>query len=631
MNKLETIRERIERATSYFETREGVVLTTFNLNGQFLEEQALPIIFGVEATTATARSASLHQRLAETPCTVFYDPTIAPGVSNKFRYVARPVPLRGRLFHPKLVIMAGRSEDATAWVYLAVSSANLTLSGWGRNAESFGETWIHTRKQQAWGGLDRFLEWLQKCAFLGERTGGQDAVTVIRAVLAGMPNRKRLQDKVGEPWSGALQAQFYSSVVNVEGLPSFLKKHRKRKPRELWVYSPYWSKVAEGVDKFGARNTVLIPALRRDRKAMGLSRDEQAALDGRAEIYGNAQESEDDRFWHMKAYWILHGKTTYTAVGSCNFTKAGLVGSSGNVEAMLVFETMEPEWPQEKEGPIPPASNEMVVEEDVPNPVPIAIIVAYDWRSGSWRWFLEAGRFQSAFRLNLPGHSDALAIVPGSGEFEGEVPPRPAQYSVTYKESGNERNWQGQVVELNLDHSRRVYGRPLSASEILESWRDRVPISGRGGGGVGSGDDNEGDEIESLVLAAFDAVNLYDLYRAMRGLRTRLDEHQTQPHAQRALLVGHPNSVMALANLADGGEVPVVRYLVLLELSSLMADYKESLQDEDIETRVSRLAENAKQETISRLARELGGDSAKAQEMLNWFESRLAEMGDATR
>ena len=98
----------MERATGYFARRDGVVLTTFNLHGQFLEEQALPAILGVEAATAAARDAGLHGQLAGTDCTVFYDPTVAPGVSGKFRYVARPVPLRGCLFHPKLVIIAGR-------------------------------------------------------------------------------------------------------------------------------------------------------------------------------------------------------------------------------------------------------------------------------------------------------------------------------------------------------------------------------------------------------------------------------------------------------------------------------------------------------------------------------------------
>ena len=637
MSELGTIRERIERATRYLETLQGVVLTTFNLNGQFLEEQALPAILGVEANTAAARDASLHQRLAETPCTVFYDPTVAPRVSGKFRYVARPVPLRSRLFHPKLVVMAGQSADGTAWVYLAVSSANLSPSGWGRNAESFGETWIHTRKQQAWGSLDGFLEWLLGYAPLRERTSDRDALTVIQRVLDEMPNRRRFSDQSGEPWAGSLGAQFYSSVVEQRGLPWFLRrragrapayKDRTHQPAELWVYSPYWANVAEGVREFGARNTVLIPALRRDRKAMGLSKDQEAALDRSVEIRGNAQEAGDDRFWHMKAYRMLHGNAAYTAVGSCNFTEAGLAGRNGNVEAMLVFEAIEPEWPDERDEPLKPASDEALAEEEAPSPVPIAIVVAYDWRSGSWRWFLGADKSQSEFRLKLPDRRNAVAIVPGSDERKGQPPPPAGKFSVSYREAGSKHEWQGQIVELNLDASRRVYGRSLSATDILDSWRGRVPPGDPGGGGGGGG--GNGNDIEVDVPAAFDTVNLYDLYRSMRGLRTRLAELESQPEAQRALLVGRPDSVMALANLADGGEAPVVRYLVLRELASIFADHKRSLRDDDLVRLVRKMTRRAKHETRERLADELNGDSSKAQKMLNWLDRRLAQFGYPT-
>jgi len=210
VSDLGTIRERIQRAASYFHRQEGVVLTTFNLSAAFLEEQALPVILGVEAKTVAARRAETHQRLGATPCSVFYDPTVPPRLSGRYRFVARPVPMRGRFFHPKLVVIAGRAEDDTTWVYLAVSSANLSLSGWGRNAESFGETWIHTRQQQTWGALDGFLAWLQARAPLGEAEAEADAVARVRAALARMPNRKRLRDDGTAPWSGTLYAQAFN-------------------------------------------------------------------------------------------------------------------------------------------------------------------------------------------------------------------------------------------------------------------------------------------------------------------------------------------------------------------------------------------------------------------------------------
>ena len=627
MSDLATIRERIERATGYFARREGIVLTTFNLHGQFLEEQALPSILGVEAATAAARNAGVHGQLAETDCTVFYDPTVHPGVSGKFRYVARPVPLRGRLFHPKTVVIAGQSEDGTPWVYLAVSSANLSLSGWGRNAESFGETWIHTKAQQAWHGLDGFLQWLQDYASLDEDRDDRDAVTVVRAALARMPSGYRFRDDDTKPWSGTLYARFYSSVVDREGLPSFLKMGRSRQPTELWVYSPYWGSVPEMVAEFGAKRTALVPAMRADRKALGLSESQHEALSDMAEVWRNEDEREDDRFWHMKAYWIRHGKRCYTAVGSCNFTEAGLVGAEGNVEAMLVFEGVEPDWPLESAALPDDLAEQPVDEEEAPDPVPVVIVVAYDWRANSWRWFLDADESQDDFRLSLPT-GPIIRIASGApGKRGGDPPDFPARYKVSYRERQEHRQWEGQVAELHLDDTRRTYGKPLSASDILDSWRFRVHTTGIGRLS-GAADDMEGDEdAEADVAAAFDAVNLYDLYRAMRALRSRLAELESEPQALRALLVSRPDSVLALAKLAVGGEgATVVRYLVLHELSSVMAACMGSSVAASALRRVREMKRQTKRVTLGRLVSELGGDRQKARTMLNWFEKRLAGM-----
>ena len=629
MTDLQTIRERIERATAFFETRSGVVLTTFNLSGQFLEDQALPAVLGVEAATVPTRIAGLHGELAKTPCTVFYDPTVAPRVSGKFRYVARPVPLRGRLFHPKLVIIGGLSKDGTTWVYLAVMSANLTLSGWGRNAESFGETWIHTRRQQAWKGLDGLLDWLDGHTPLGEDPDPGDAVAVIRRALEGMPSGYRFRDDDSQPWSGTLYARFYSSVVNKEGLAEFLKGGFSRNPVELWAWSPYWGNVGHLVREFGATRTALVPALRVDRKALGLSKSQLEALNGKnVEVWRNQVERADDRFWHMKAYWIRIGKRRFTAVGSCNFTEAGLSGGNGNVEAMLVFEDIEPDWPEECEsGSLEDLSDEPVDEEDVPTPVPVAIVVAYDWQASKWRCFLDADDTQHDFRLSLPGRA-AFSIDPGHSERRGTPPQdRGATFTVTYTQGTEPREWRGQVVELHLNHSQRRFGRPLSASDILESWRARVPPPDPGSPrGKGDGEEDV-DDLETEVPAAFDAVNLYDLYRAMRGLRTRLVELESQPSEQFALLVRRPDSVMELAKLADcSEEAPVVRYLVLRELWSIMRECEGEQLERDLVRRVKAMKRRARKTTLERLVPQVEGDGEKARKMLNWFEKNLAKM-----
>lgn len=622
MNTFGTIRERIERASGYLPELDGVVLTTFNLNAAFLEDFAFPAVLGVEAKTAAARRVELHQRFASTPCTVFYDPTVPPRISGNYRYVARPVPVRGRFFHPKLVVLAGRSEDETTWVYLAVSSANLTLSGWGRNAESFGETWIHTPRQQSWKALNSLLSWLSAHSPLGEKQTDSDAVARVRAALARMPERKRFIDKGTEPWSGTLYAKFYVSVVHKDGLAAFLQDNRRRRPSKLRVYSPYWSEVAERVAFFNARSTVLIPARRMDGTALGLSREQAAALDQHTEILQN-EGDVGTRFWHMKVYWIEQGNSIRTAVGSCNFTNTGLTGTDGNVEAMLVFDA-DPDWlPKGREVESEELAAEALAEEEAPGPAPVAIVVAWDWRVHVWRWWLDASPRQREFLLHLPG-LPAFRIESGTHTKPGDPPARGAIFTVNYRTDQGEQQWQGQVVELNLDFSSRTYGRPLSANEILDSWRGRAPTWDLRGG-VGNGDsDEDKEDRDANAPAAFDAVNLYDLYRAMRSLRTKLAGLDQHPDIQRAYLVGRPDSVMSLAHLADrDAEAPIVRYLVLRELCGIVSNWA-SLLDDELVSRAGQMAQQARTRISAQLQKELGEENSKAEKMLEWFEQALA-------
>ena len=621
MSELSTVRARVERASQYFREMDGVVLTTFNLNGEFLEDHALPAVLGVEARTTAGRRAELHQRLGTAPCTVFYDPATQPRVSGRYRYVARPVPIRGRFFHPKLVVISGRSENRVTWVYVAVSSANLTLSGWGRNAESFGETWIHTRRQQAWRVLDELLGWLGAHSPLREKQSETDAVARVRAALARMPVRRRFSDDDAQPWSGTLHASLYVSVVHTEGLSAFLRGERARGPSELWAYSPYWSDVADLVREFDARKTVLVPALRADGRGLGLSREQAEEIGEGIEIRRN-EEDVGDRFWHMKTYWIQQGEGIRTAVGSCNFTRGGLSGRDGNVEAMLVFDGKPEGLPDGEEIEDDDLAEEAEAEEGTPEPVPVAIVVAWDWRENAWRWWLEAGPRQRRFKLCVPGLA-SFRIKPGAGSKPGKPPARGATFKVLYRAGQEDAEWQGQIVELNLDYSSRTYGRPLTANEILESWRGRAPTWDLGGG---RGDGDPGDDRDDLEVdtpAAFDAVNLFDFFRSMSALRRKLITLEEDQDIQRGYLVGRPDSVMTLAHLADRDEeAPIVRFLVLREMHDVVSTWA-SVLDEELVGRVEQMTTAARDRTLARLQQDLDGDDEKANRMLDWFEAEL--------
>lgn len=635
MSEPATVRERIEYASKYFKQIHGVVLTTFNLNGEFLANNALPSVFNIEGEGA-GRKAELHNRLSHTPVTVFYDPTIDPGLSGRYRFVAQPVPLPGRFFHPKLVMIAGESEEGTTWVYLAVSSANLTLSGWGRNAESFGETWIHTQKQQPWGALRELLDWLDSYCNLKEKQG---AVAAIRKTLNSMPDRRRFNNdpEKNEPWSGSLNANLYVSVSreNTQGLAGFLREERSRTFEELWVYSPYWSDVAGQIEKFNAKETVLVPALSSDGKTLGLSSEQFAELNDTTTVCRN--EKDGDRFWHMKACWLSSGYRTRTAVGSCNFTNAGLVGGdTGNVEAMLVFDNEDYSWLPDGDSTAilddNAFSDEIEAEEGVPEPVPVAIVVVWDWEAQSWRWWLKPSRGQTEFELDLPG-MDPIPIEPPGGEKSGNPPIGGAKFTVFFSSGGKRKSWRGHVVELNLVHSRRTYGKPLSATEILESWQSGNPPGGGGSRALNGSEDEDDDESEQEPPAAFDAVNLYNLYRSTRALRDRLKQ-QTNPSIQRSFLVGRADSAMSLAYLADREqEAPVVRYLILKEIHSIVSDWSCLFEPDKIAVveRAREIANRAREKVRQDLEKELGTSNKRSSDrMLEWFENHLSKLDTTT-
>lgn len=99
-----------------------------------------------------------------------------------------------------------------------------------------------------------------------------------------------------------------------------------------------------------------------------------------------------------------------------------------------------------------------------------------------------------------------------------------------------------------------------------------------------------------------------------------LEQH---PEIQRAYLVGRPDSVMALAHLADRDEeAPIVRYLVLRELCGVISTWAHLL-DDDLVGRAEQMAVQARGRTHVQLLDELGADKKRADSLLDWFEQAL--------
>ena len=208
-----------------------------------------------------ARRAELHYRsLAQRPARFF---TIQ---CPRQKYPADTdtsrgrVPIRGRFFHPDLVVLAGRSEDRSRPGSISRSrrpDAHSFRRNYGpqckvvrRDLDPHDGARIFGRKS------DDLLSWLSAHSPLGASQGEIDEVARIRRWFGPDARTKALQrQRYGYPGQGRSYTDLYASVVHTEGLPTFLQGCRSRRPSELWAYTPYWGVVAGQVAAFNARKT----------------------------------------------------------------------------------------------------------------------------------------------------------------------------------------------------------------------------------------------------------------------------------------------------------------------------------------------------------------------------------------
>jgi hypothetical protein len=631
--KSDTVVNQVRRAAQHFHHIDAALFTAFSFSPDFFEDSVLPVILRAEEGNRSARAFMVHQRLAEIPVSVYYDPTARKGAGGIYRYSAQAVPVPGRFFHPKNIMLAGRDAHGNPLVYLSVSSANLTLSGWGRNSEVFAATWIHTRKQQAWGALKGFLSWLEAKSGVEVENAGFDALSQVAQTLDLMRDRRRFADSPGKPWTGTQYDRIYFSPGQKKGLSGFV--WRRRRPLKMTVLAPYWNSVASELRRFNPIEAELIPTLLpRTPACTGLQKDEKVQA---TEMFANttkelvvAKLADDagERFWHAKAYHLAYEKSADLAVGSCNFTQAGLAGSKGNVESMLVRHVGKgpAPFPKRVDADAALLADETEHEEGIPTPAPINIVVLFDWRAMAYAWRYEPHSGHSNPVLELPGGVKVpLTACPGMRKAK-KGPAGIATFEVHYTADSNQQSWVGLVAEINLDASERIYGTPLRVSDILDSWKG-AHLAGVASWSrlVAGASEEEGDEADATDVGVFHALNLFEVYRAFWDLRGRLQtlKEQKNEQAVRGLLVSRPDSVLALMRLAiraDGAET--VRYLVMLEIRVLLREFG----DESMKIHQKRLDGN-----VRRLRKVVEGSivlhGATGVELLKWFESRIERAG----
>ena len=475
---------------------------------------------------------------------VFHDQDGLSHPERRATFDTIPIRLPNGVFHPKLVV----GLLATGEVRLLVSSANLTLSGWGRNREIC--TAIQLTDSAAARPLQLLLTWL--CSHTDDRTTGR--LRPLRDAVDALAQVPRTPDSP-------------ELIVTIPGETGTVMSRLATSTGTVTIASPYFHpRFAAWVQReLSGRSLRLLPALHED-GTIGITPADIRTLWSSDDVtFGHVQGAATDRFDHLKAIsWAGH-----LLVGSHNATEAALGSeviptSPRNVEVSLLHRTsrMLPFSPVTH----PPAGLqgvERLAPEDTRRlKTPILVDVLADWE-------------HEVFLLRTSGSlSGASIALPGCRTSEDL---RLDEQRIPFGEN-TERALLTQKWFLVTDDSNTVIARGLIREQGWRVWRRETMLTNLSGcldawlagltqlpagktrslsEGSGDRDGEARTRSASIPLEGEDIFdNFFRLFRAVRALKAQLQEAEALTGEHRARMLGalihsSPGSLRAAVELLE--------------------------------------------------------------------------------
>jgi hypothetical protein len=387
--------------------------TSLNTDIEFVETYVLPATLGANTPRNRLEYEQLQQEVTDKRIDfrVFCDPRFLD--TNRVKRTCIPIhgirPVRApewfseaSLFHPKVIYL----EDKNRKRVIGAGSANLTLSGWGRNLEAF--RFFEVTTQANYRSIREFFEQLCFAADIQCDLAAQGK-------FIGM----------GEKWNFVHSYQKRSFPIQLLADAS---------NKDLAVWSPYLSRdLANFIDRLQAASgsdslrVHLVPDRIEGKFLRTQWNDEVSQMkeDGRISFYANPlARHPNTELCHAKL-WKLPGKL---AVGSWNFTGPGsnsLVDEEGNwsrhnnVEAGFIIKDNH-NWLEAcgdvlNVGSSDCASAELLDQESLVAEVlpPFDLHVSFDWHATAYMFdgkWLDRGP-RDGYSVQLPGVVDAVPLA----------------------------------------------------------------------------------------------------------------------------------------------------------------------------------------------------------------------------
>lgn len=561
--------------------------TTFNLDIPFFETHVLPELLHGDADPPANRLdyENMQLQLAERAIDlrVFCDLRMLE--ADQLKRTALPVHglLPGRLglkgfapeslFHPKVIFL----EDERGRMVLGAGSANLSVSGWGRNQEVFSFYAVSNNKQ--YQQIKRFFDPLIAAAGLGKALG-------VRRQFKGDD----------ESW------RFAHSFEPESFLELLLAGTQAER---LTVWSPYFSRdLARLIEKIRALagreiDFTIVPDRVADRfvRTKWSEAIRQLLDEGGLAFHDRpALRADKIETTHAKL-WLAQGQQARLAVGSWNCTEPGSASFDvRNVEAGFLLDVANATRISGKPLALDAkdfCTDEMLQDDPLdppPYPLPFELLVSFDWEQGCYE---VQGRLYernegTGYTLRLPGVNQRLTLrwrerrIDGAWPLEAILQKLPDNEALLADHGyevwrGHSLEYRGLVLETGQSH-RRAQGYD-SLKDLLNDWVEGVEPGGSGKPRlrpVLRNDDVPDDEPAPPAIAAdTGGLSYFRVFHAFEQFRQRLREVDSRDTLQTLLFVqaGCLQELVAKVNAqaaAPGGSA-VFNWFLLQEADSLYA------------------------------------------------------------
>lgn len=303
------LRDQLINIINSFEKIDKIIFTTYDFSASFFEDNIIGKIAQIDEISNINQIKACNDMLKEMNISMFYDCNSLSNFEKKLTYNTFPVEIETGVFHPKIIVIYGKKANKEE-IHLFVSSANLTVSGYGRNVE--GVIHIDVNQTELAGDLRNFLN---KLFEYDKRTDELkvDNKKILRYLRKVEKNGISGDIRLLSSWNNN------SSVI----------KYIQKTDGDIHIISPYYMKDIYKfcIENFKDRKITFIPSV--DKDHIMIVKEDYYKLKETGNI--SFRRIAVDRFIHAKVYKI--GNTIIC--GSHNFTRQAL--ENRNIEASIIF------------------------------------------------------------------------------------------------------------------------------------------------------------------------------------------------------------------------------------------------------------------------------------------------------